>query len=260
MGKPYRVNGLSEGLAPQALDAQSRLAEPSGGQVGDQAVAGHESATISPMKHPRLAKVWSSAERGRGEQPSQRAKGKERREDKKPLVLLAEDDSEHASMLRDSLERDGFRIVDGVDNEGEEGLMVIPISKSSSPSELMARIRTVIRRWSPDLSDESLSFEDIFMDLVAHRVRRGERDVHLGPTEFRLLRHLMENPGEVFSRKQLLDAAWGRHVYVEPRTVDVHVRRLRMALNGKNEPDYIRTVRSAGYAIDRPREESPTDN
>ena len=93
------------------------------------------------------------------------------------------------------------------------------------------------------------------MDLVAHRVRRGDRDVHLGPTEFRLLRHLMEHPGQVFSRKQLLDAAWGRHVYVEPRTVDVHIRRLRMALNGKNEADFIRTVRSAGYAIDLPREE-----
>ncbi len=255
MGKPYRVNGLSEGLAPQAFEAQSRLAEPSGGQVGDQAVAVHETATISSVKHPRLAQAWSSAERGRGSTLSQRVKGKEKGDSKKPLVLLAEDGSDEAGMLRDSLERDGYRIVDGAD--GEEGLMVIPISKSSSPSELMARIRTVIRRWSPDLSDESLSFEDIFMDLVAHRVRRGERDVHLGPTEFRLLRHLMENPGEVFSRKQLLDAAWGRHVYVEPRTVDVHIRRLRMALNGKNEPDFIRTVRSAGYAIDRPREEQP---
>ena len=90
------------------------------------------------------------------------------------------------------------------------------------------------------------------MDLVAHRVRRGERDVHLGPTEFRLLRHLMQYPGRVFSREQLLDAVWGRDVYVEPRTVDVHIRRLRKALNGHSEPDLIRTVRSAGYAIDRP--------
>ncbi len=207
MGKPYRVNGVSEGLAPQAFEAQSRVAEQT---IAGEAVASHESATISPMKKPHLAQVWSSAERGRGAQASQRPKGQKQREDKKPLVLLAEDGSEEADLLRESLELDGYRIVDGAD--GQDGLMVIPISKTSSPSELMARIRTVIRRWSPDLSDESLSFEDIFMDLVAHRVRRGERDVHLGPTEFRLLRHLMENPGEVFSRKQLLDAAWGRHV------------------------------------------------
>ncbi len=126
------------------------------------------------------------------------------------------------------------------------------ITKPFSPTELMARIRAVMRRSSPSLTNEALTFEDLFMDLVAHRVRRGERDVHLGPTEFRLLRHLMQYPGRVFSREQLLDAVWGRDVYVEPRTVDVHIRRLRKALNGHSEPDLIRTVRSAGYAIDRP--------
>ncbi len=88
------------------------------------------------------------------------------------------------------------------------------------------------------------------MDLAAHRVRRGQTDVHLGPTEFRLLRFLLENPGRVFSREQLLDAVWGRDIYVEPRTVDVHIRRLRKALNVDDAADLIRTVRSAGYALD----------
>jgi len=90
----------------------------------------------------------------------------------------------------------------------------------------------------------------VTMDLVAHRVSRVGRPVHLGPTEFRLLRHLMQHPGRVFSREQLLDAVWGHDVYVEARTVDVHIRRLRKALNGEGGPDIVRTVRSAGYALD----------
>ena len=91
---------------------------------------------------------------------------------------------------------------------------------------------------------------DITMDRVAHRVKRGDRDIHLGPTEFRLLDYLMQHPGRVFSREQLLDAVWGSDVYVEARTVDVHVGRLRKALNDKQDRDPIRTVRSAGYAFD----------
>lgn len=126
------------------------------------------------------------------------------------------------------------------------------ITKPFSPTELIARVRAVLRRAQPNLSSELLSFEDLEMDLASHRVRRGGRDVHLGPTEFRLLRHLMQHPGRVFSREQLLDAVWGRDVYVEVRTVDVHIRRLRKALNESDEPDLIRTVRSAGYALDRP--------
>lgn len=125
------------------------------------------------------------------------------------------------------------------------------ITKPFSPAELIARIRAVLRRSHPELEADSLAFEDLAMDLVAHRVRRGDREVHLGPTEFRLLRHLLQNPGRVFSREQLLDAVWGRDVYVEPRTVDVHIRRLRKALNDSDETDLIRTVRSAGYALDR---------
>jgi two-component system, OmpR family, phosphate regulon response regulator PhoB len=128
------------------------------------------------------------------------------------------------------------------------------ITKPFSPSELIARVRAVIRRAKPDLSDESLNFADVQMDLAAHRVTRDSRPVHLGPTEFRLLRFLLEHPGRVFSRERLLDAVWGHDVYVEPRTVDVHIRRLRKALNGPAEHDIIRTVRSAGYALDEARD------
>src|SRR5262249_11675985 len=123
------------------------------------------------------------------------------------------------------------------------------VPKPFSPTELVARIRAVLRRIRPALADEALSYADIVMDLVAHRVIRGGKPVHLGPTEFRLLRHFMEHPGRVFSREQLLDAVWGKDVYVEARTVDVHIRRLRIALNGDNHADVIRTVRAAGYAL-----------
>ena len=124
------------------------------------------------------------------------------------------------------------------------------VPKPFSPTELVARIRAVLRRIRPALADEALSYADIVMDLVAHRVTRGGKPVHLGPTEFRLLRHFMEHPGRVFSREQLLDAVWGKDVYVEARTVDVHIRRLRIALNGDERADVIRTVRAAGYALD----------
>jgi two-component system phosphate regulon response regulator PhoB len=130
------------------------------------------------------------------------------------------------------------------------------ITKPFSPAELIARIRAVLRRSQPQLTSETLSFADLTMDLAAHRVRRNGRDVHLGPTEFRLLRHLLQHPGRVFSREQLLDAVWGHDVYVEPRTVDVHIRRLRKALNTGPEPDLIRTVRAAGYALDYPSSEN----
>jgi len=125
------------------------------------------------------------------------------------------------------------------------------VTKPFSPTELISRLRAVLRRARPSLASEILQFEDLSMDLAAHRVKRGHREVRLGPTEFRLLRYLLEHPGRVFSREQLLDAVWGRDVYVEPRTVDVHIRRLRKALNADEEIDLIRTVRSAGYALDR---------
>jgi two-component system phosphate regulon response regulator PhoB len=124
------------------------------------------------------------------------------------------------------------------------------ILKPFSPAELTARIKAVLRRAHPEQLGDTLDYEDISMDLETHRVMRGERSVKLGPTEFRLLRTLLEKPGRVFCREQLLDRVWGRDIYVELRTVDVHIRRLRKALNGPNETDLIRTVRSAGYSLD----------
>ncbi len=124
------------------------------------------------------------------------------------------------------------------------------VTKPFSMTELAARIRAVLRRIRPGLAEDRVSHGDIVMDRVAHRVRRGDREIHLGPTEFRLLDYLMQHPGRVFSREQLLDSVWGSDVYVEARTVDVHVGRLRKALNTNEEIDPIRTVRSAGYSLD----------
>jgi len=124
------------------------------------------------------------------------------------------------------------------------------ITKPFSMSELLARLRAVMRRIRPALADDQITCGDIIVDRAAHRVKRGARDVALGPTEFRILDHLMQHPGRVFSREQLLDAVWGSDVYVEARTVDVHIGRLRKALMVGEESDPIRTVRSAGYALD----------
>lgn len=124
------------------------------------------------------------------------------------------------------------------------------VVKPFSPTELVARLRAVIRRAQPAASAETLRFADLTMDLGAHRVTRNGRAIHLGPTEYRLLKFFLEHQGRVFSREQLLDAVWGHDVYVEPRTVDVHIRRLRKALNAPGERDLVRTVRSAGYALD----------
>ncbi|MDO1558923.1 phosphate regulon transcriptional regulator PhoB [Brevundimonas sp. 2R-24] len=124
------------------------------------------------------------------------------------------------------------------------------LTKPFSMAELIARIRAVLRRIRPGLVDDRLTHGDIVVDRVSHRVRRNGREVKLGPTEFRLLDHLMQHPRRVFSREQLLDAVWGSDVYVEARTVDVHVGRLRKALTLPGEVDPIRTVRSAGYSLD----------
>ena len=124
------------------------------------------------------------------------------------------------------------------------------IVKPFSPRELEARLKAVLRRAHPALVEERLEYRGIAIDLVRHRVSRNGRKVHLGPKEYRLLRTFMERPTRVLARTQLLDAVWGRDVYVEERTVDVHIRRLRKALNGGGEPDAIRTVRSGGYALD----------
>jgi two-component system, OmpR family, phosphate regulon response regulator PhoB len=124
------------------------------------------------------------------------------------------------------------------------------VVKPFSTSELVARLKAVIRRARPSSDIEVLRFADLALDVHAHRVTRDAEPVHLGPTEFRLLRFLLERPGRVYSREQLLDAVWGREAEVELRTVDVHIRRLRKALNERGRPDLIRTVRSAGYALD----------
>ncbi len=124
------------------------------------------------------------------------------------------------------------------------------LTKPFSMVELIARIRAVLRRIRPGLADDRINHGDIVIDRVAHRVRRAGNEIHLGPTEFRLLDHLMQHPGRVFSREQLLDAVWGSDVYVEARTVDVHVGRLRKALNVEGTVNPIRTVRSAGYSLD----------
>jgi two-component system phosphate regulon response regulator PhoB len=124
------------------------------------------------------------------------------------------------------------------------------VTKPFSPRELIARVNAVLRRVRPALAGEVLTFGDLEMDTVAHKVRRGGEVIPLGPTEFRLLRHLLEHPGWVFSRERLLDSVWGQDSEIELRTVDVHIRRLRKAINVGDRPDIIRTVRSAGYSLD----------
>ena len=124
------------------------------------------------------------------------------------------------------------------------------VVKPFSMTELTARIRAVLRRIRPGLAEDRVRRGDLLIDRVAHRVKRAGAEVHLGPTEFRLLDYLMQHPGRVFSREQLLDAVWGSDVYVEARTVDVHIGRLRKALGVSETDDPIRTVRSAGYSLD----------
>jgi two-component system phosphate regulon response regulator PhoB len=124
------------------------------------------------------------------------------------------------------------------------------VTKPFSPRELVARVGAVLRRVRPALAAEHLGYSDVEMDVAAHRVRRDGRPIALGPTEFRLLRHFLENPGRVFSRERLLDSVWSHDPDIDLRTVDVHVRRLRKALNDGGSADIIRTVRSAGYSLD----------
>ncbi|MBX9593197.1 MAG: winged helix-turn-helix domain-containing protein, partial [Roseomonas sp.] len=124
------------------------------------------------------------------------------------------------------------------------------IAKPYVMDALLARIRALLRRSGAVPVKGRLTYADLVMDQDAHRVTRGSRSLHLGPTEYRLLEFFLSHPGRVFTREQLLDAVWGRDIHVEPRTVDVHIRRLRKAVNGEGEADIIRTVRSAGYALD----------
>ncbi|WP_298918419.1 phosphate regulon transcriptional regulator PhoB [uncultured Roseobacter sp.] len=123
------------------------------------------------------------------------------------------------------------------------------VIKPYSVIELMARVRSQLRRVRPAATGERLEYEDIVLDSTSHRVNRGDSELKLGPTEFRLLSTFMEKPGRVFSREQLLDRVWGRDIYVDTRTVDVHIGRLRKALTQHGGSDPLRTVRGAGYAL-----------
>jgi two-component system phosphate regulon response regulator PhoB len=222
-------------------------------------------------------------------------------------VLIVEDETDLALMLRYNLEAEGFRVMTAEDGEeaaermneagpdlilldwmlpGTSGLELcrrwraredtaqVPIImitargeeeervrglatgaddyvvKPFSVPELLARINALLRRSNPQLVTSVLRAGDLELDRTTHRVRRAGRDVHLGPTEYRLLEYLMRHPGRVYSRGQLLDGVWGNDVYVDERTVDVHVGRLRKAINRGRAPDPIRTVRGAGYALD----------
>jgi two-component system phosphate regulon response regulator PhoB len=124
------------------------------------------------------------------------------------------------------------------------------IVKPFSVPELLARLRALLRRSKPERTAETLKAGDIEIDRIRKRVSRSGRDINLGPTEYRLMEFLMERPGRVFTREQLLDGVWGNEVYIDERTVDVHVGRLRKAINRGRESDPIRTVRGSGYAFD----------
>jgi len=123
------------------------------------------------------------------------------------------------------------------------------VTKPFSPKELVARIKAVLRRRAPELTDEMVQIEDLRLDPVSHRVNGGSRKIDLGPTEFRLLHFFMTHPDRIYSRAQLLDEVWGDHVFVEERTVDVHIRRLRQALSGSGHDRLIETVRGSGYGL-----------
>ena len=123
------------------------------------------------------------------------------------------------------------------------------VTKPFSTNELMARVKAVLRRIRPALMDDKIAVGDIQIDRSTHRVTRAGKDIHLGTTEFRLLEYFAQHPGRVFSREQLLDGVWGSDVYVEARTVDVHIGRLRKAMMSQGGDNPIRTVRSAGYSL-----------
>jgi two-component system, OmpR family, phosphate regulon response regulator PhoB len=131
-------------------------------------------------------------------------------------------------------------------NAAADDYMVKPLSLA----ELMARIRALLRRAPVSPGERRLRWREITMDLTAFRVTRDGREIHLGPIEFRLLKFLLQNPKRVFSRQEIIDAVWDRDVHVQPRNVDVQVRRLRRSMNRDGEPDIIRTIRMAGYALE----------
>jgi len=191
-----------------------------------------------------------------------------------PFVLIVEDETAISTLLEYNLQREGFetalaedgdmamlmaeeRVIIMLSARGEEDDRVTGLDigaddylvKPFSIPELFARIRALLRRTQSNVLSDSIIVGELQIDTKAHRVSRADKDIHLGPTEFRLLEHFMRRPSQVFSREQLLDAVWGHDVYVEARTVDVHIGRLRKALKIADRKDPIRTVRSAGYAL-----------
>ncbi len=158
--------------------------------------------------------------------------------------IKTRDDTRHIPVIMLSARSEDVDKVRGLDTGADDYVI-----KPYSVSELMARVRSQLRRSRPVAAGRALKFEDIILDPVNHRVSRNSHELKLGPTEFRLLSRLMERPGRVFSRDQLLDLVWGRDVFVDMRTVDVHVARLRKVLVRYGSGDPIRTVRGAGYAL-----------
>jgi two-component system phosphate regulon response regulator PhoB len=158
--------------------------------------------------------------------------------------LKTREDTRHIPVIMLSARSEDVDTVRGLET-GADDYVVKPYSMC----ELMARVRTQLRRARPATGGSALSFDDITLDPETHRVSRAEQPLNLGPTEYRLLVTLLERPGRVFSRDQLLDNVWGRDIYVDTRTVDVHIARLRKALTQHGGDDPIRTVRGAGYAL-----------
>lgn len=159
-------------------------------------------------------------------------------------LLKSRKETRHIPIIMLSARSEDVDAVRGLET-GTDDYMIKPYSVR----ELMARVRTQLRRTRPAVAGMVLTFEDITLDPERHRVSRAGQELKLGPTEFRLMLTLMEKPGHVLSRDQLLDHVWGQHIYVDSRTVDVHIRRLRKALTRYGGSDPIRTVRGAGYAL-----------
>jgi two-component system phosphate regulon response regulator PhoB len=195
-----------------------------------------------------------------------------------PKIMVVEDEEPLCVLLKYNLETEGYQVE--IVNRGDEAeirlqenvpdLLVLDwmlpavsgielcrrlrmrpdyLVKPFSTPEFIARVRALLRRAKPEVLSSVLKVGDIVLDREAHRVYRKKSEIKLGPTEFRLLEFMMQHPGRVFSRSQLLDNVWGETIYIDERTVDVHVGRLRKAVNNGRMPDVIRTIRGAGYAI-----------
>jgi two-component system phosphate regulon response regulator PhoB len=196
-------------------------------QTGD----GHDALEMARAEKPDLVLLDWMIEGMQGIEVCRLLRGKPNTADVPVIMLTAR--GEEADRLR------------GLDTGADDY-----VTKPFSPKELVARVAAVLRRMRPALPEAKLEVGDIEMDLVGHKVRRGGEAVHLGPTEYRLLRFLMENPGRVFSRDRLIQRIWGNESEIQEKTINVSIRRLREALNEGGRSDVIRTVRSAGYTLD----------